>query len=129
MSQLLTSHALRTPSILLALPLPSRVDRRDLLAPVFVQICRQRPPRFTEDEAFVQHDCHRNNPREFLCHSTLHKLLGDVQEVTPMMGSVNMMVRQRRAWGDSFELIVGEWFSAVCCCTTRARLSARTGGV
>lgn len=43
-----------------------------------------------------------------------------------MMGSVNMMVRQRRAWGDSFELIVSEWFSASC--TTRATLSVRTGG-
>lgn len=42
-----------------------------------------------------------------------------------MMGRVNMMVRQRRAWGDSFELIVGEWFSAAC--TTRATLSACTG--
>lgn len=62
---MLTSHALRTPSPLLALPLPRRIDRRDLLTSVFVQICRQRPPRFPKDEAFVQHDCPNNTSVSF----------------------------------------------------------------
>lgn len=62
---MLTSHALGPPSSLLALPLPSGIDRCHLLAPVLVQIRRQRPPRFPKDEPFVQHDCPNNTSVSF----------------------------------------------------------------